>query len=370
MIIVHHEKKVLDIGPKAEEAGANIGMALSEAKALLPGATFMAWEPEPYREAQETWLDICTDISDIVEPDQQDSAYIDLTGHPDPLAIAWQLQNELKDRLGWNSRIGIAGSKWIAKVAEIVSIEGEYGSPYQAACSDPAAFLAPLKTKMLLPVPEEHRARLRFLGYRTIGEVATVPLAVLHDQFGREGLLIHQAAKGGVFQKIQALYPRDSVSVRMRFEGGLDNLESLLSALHQLAKKLAEMLLEREAQGNELIATFETEEGEQKTLRRKFMKPMQSSRAIFAGLKLLLVGCISEPIMRLRVRMTNLKPAEKFQRELSGAHCIQERESSTQAAFSHIRTVFGDQSIEIAGERKEPRRKVVMRVWKSATGWS
>src|SRR5438270_9732087 len=150
-IIVHHQKHVLDIDRKAGEAGAKIGMALSEAKALLPGATFLAWEEEHYREAQEKWLDVCAQFSDVIEPDTQCSAYLDLTGHPDPLAIAWQLQSELKEKHGWESRIGIAGSKWISRVAEIV---GEVASPYEAACQDPASFLAPLKTKMLLTIPE------------------------------------------------------------------------------------------------------------------------------------------------------------------------------------------------------------------------
>src|SRR5438105_8488027 len=377
-IIVHHQKHVLDIDRKAGEAGAKIGMVLSEAKALLPGATFLAWEEEHYREAQEKWLDVCAQFSDVIEPDTQCSAYLDLTGHPDPLAIAWQLQSELKEKLGWQTHIGIAGSKWIARVAEIISTEGEFGSPYEAACKEPASFLAPLKTKMLLTIPEEHRMRLRFLGYRTIGEVATVPLNVLQEQFGREGLLIHQAARGGVFQRVMPVYPKDSVASRMRFEGGLDNTEALYPALQHLAESLADLLIARGAQGNELSAIVETEEGEEKKLHRKFMKPMQTPRAIYAGLKLLLDPVLNTstlqhsntPILTLRIRLSNLQPAEKFQRELSGAYCASERISSTHAAFNHIRTVFGDHAIEVASERKEPRRKLLMRAWKHATGWS
>jgi len=380
-LIVHHQKQVLDIDRKAEEVGAKIGMALSEAKALLPGACFVAWDEEQYRQAQEKWLDVCAEFSDVIEPDTQCSAYLDLTGHPDPLAIAWQLQSELKQRLGWESRIGIAGTKWISRVAENVSADGEFGSPYEAACNDAASFLSPLKTKMLLTIPEEHRMRLRFLGYRTIGEVVTVPLSVLQEQFGREGLLIHQAAKGGVFQRVRAVYPKDSVSTRMRFEGGLDNREALYPALQQLAENLAELLMEREAQANELTAIIETEEGE-KALHRKFMKPMQTLRAIYAGLKLLIdpiFDCgASAPLSRealqrfscIRIKLSNLKPAERFQCELSGAHSASERSSSTNAAFNHIRTVFGDHAIEVASERKEPRRKLLMRAWKHATGWS
>jgi len=378
-LIIHHQKQVLDIDRKGAEAGAQIGMALSEAKALLPGATFLPWEEEHYRESQEKWLDVCTNYTDIIEPDTQCSAYLDLTGHPDPLAIAWQLQAELKEKLGWQSQIGLASTKWIAKVAEIT---GGEGAPYQSACNNPQEFLAPLKTKMLLPIPEEHRMRLRFLGYRTIGEVATVPLNVLQEQFGREGLLIHQAAHGGVFQCVRAVYPKDSVATRMRFEGGLENSETLYSALQQLAKNLADRLQEKEAQANEITAIIETEDGEEKKLHRKFMKAMQTARAIYAGLKLLLAPIFdrgasaplsSEALQRfscIRVKLTNLQPAEKFQHELTGTHSLTQRNNTTKAAFTHIRTVFGDHAIEVASEIKEPRRKLVMRAWKNATGWS
>ena len=41
-----------------------------------------------------------------------------------------------------------------------------------AVVKDPISFLAPLRTSLLAPVDREHRQRLDFLGYRTIGEVA------------------------------------------------------------------------------------------------------------------------------------------------------------------------------------------------------
>ena len=393
-LIIHHEKQVLDIDRKAAEAGAQIGIALSEAKALLPGATFLPWEEEHYREAQEEWLDICNQFSDVIEPDTQCSAYLDLTSHPDPLAIAWQLQKELKEDLGWESHIGIAGSKWIARVADMV---GGEGVPYERASTDPASFLAPLKTKMLLPIPEEHRMRLRFLGYRTIGEVAGVPLNVLQEQFGREGLLIHQAARGGVFQPVRAVYPKDSVASRMYIEGGIDNTEAMIRVLQKVSENLSDQLQEREAQGNEITAIVEDENGAVRRLSRKFMKPMQEKRAIYAGLKLVFEPFfdyqlnptaqtkVSEPqmeislspqsgfpptISRIRVYLTNIRPADKFQRLLTGDHSRCERLNSTRATLNHIRTVFGDRAIEVASEIKEPRRKLVMRAWKNATGWS
>ncbi|HEY3780759.1 MAG TPA: hypothetical protein VGL56_06735 [Fimbriimonadaceae bacterium] len=368
-LIVHYEKKVLDMNDLAEEAGAKIGMALSEAKALLHGGSFVAWEEEPYRDARNRWLDICTDFTDVIEPDRQNSAYLDFSLHPDPSAVAWRLQKQLFETLGWKSRVGIAGTKWIAKVSEIVNGDGELPLPQLEPCHHPIRFLSNLPTEYLLRVAEIDRMRLKFLGYRQIGEICKVPLSVLREQFGEEGLLIHQASHGGVHQKVSAVYPKDCVSTRIRFESPVDSLETLSRAYLDLAKSLSSALHERDMQGNELELILEFEEGEIEKKRRKFMKPMQSTKAILSSIKLVAAE-ITQPIGEIRAIMINLEPARRFQRELTGAHTAEERVSSTVAAFNHIRTVFGDHAIEVAGQVREPRRKMLMRFWKDATGWS
>jgi len=611
-LIVHHDKHVLDLNPVAEASGARVGMALSEAKALLRGGCFVRWEEEAYRDAQEAWLQLCTEFTDTIEPDRQHSAYLDFSLHPEIDSLVWSLQKKLFEELGWKCRTGVACTKWIAKVAEMVNGDGELPCPYIEPCTHPIRFLAGLPTRYLLPVPEVDRMRLRFLGYHKIGEVAAVPLPALREQFGEEGLLVFQAAHGGVQQCVRAEFPKGSVASRFRFESAVDNTESLDEGMREVAKKLSENLRARDLQGNQLELAFEGEEGQIWKSQRKFIKPMQSSKAIFMGMKMIesqgrgeqalglgpsalgegrgervvgrgdgsalglgpralgegrdglalglgpsalgegrdglalglgpsalgegrgdgsalgigpralgegrdglalglepsalgegrgdgsalgigprALGTESHPqsmlssnlspntslapnaqgpkpkavplpntqhptpntppspnaqgpkpkavplpntqhptpnsspapnaqspmpkaspfpntqhptpnaspapkaqspmpkacpplpstpyplpstipatITEIRARMTNLQSSECFQRELSGAHSAAERSSSTAAAFQHIRTVFGDHAIEVAGQLKEPRRKQLLRFWKDATGWS
>ena len=163
-LIVHYDKKVLDMNDLAEEAGAKTGMALSEAKALPHGGNFVAWEEESYRDARNRWLDICTDFTDVIEPDRQHSAYLDFSLHPDPSAVSWRLQKELFESLGWKSRVGIACTKWIAKVSEIVNGDGELPLPQLEPCHHPIRFLANLPTEYLLPVPGEPCTEAPFAG--------------------------------------------------------------------------------------------------------------------------------------------------------------------------------------------------------------
>jgi nucleotidyltransferase/DNA polymerase involved in DNA repair len=399
-LIVHHEKQVLDLNSVAEASGARVGMALSEAKALLRDGCFVRWEEEPYRETQEAWLQLCADFTDTIEPEQQHSAYLDFSQHPEIDSLVWRLQRRIFEELGWKSRTGVGCTKWIAKVAEMVNGDGELPCPYLEPCTHPIRFLSGLPTRYLLPVPETDRMRLRFLGYHKIGEVASVPLPALREQFGEEGLLVYQAAHGGVQQCVRAEYPRDSVATRFRFEGAVEDLQVLDEGMRLVAGQLSETLRVKDLQGSQLELAFEGEDGDVWKNIRKFMKPMQSGKAIYGGMKLIsqcgegqhqkafdppqhsIINTSPESpqpsnlkplpllITEIRARMSDLKPAERFQRELSGAHSAVERKSNTLSAFQHIRTVFGDHAIEVAGERKEPRRKQLLRFWKDATGWS
>src|SRR5688500_18634546 len=73
-LVVHRDKAVLCVDAKGRSKGIHAGMPLSEAKAILRDGTFLPWEEEPYREAQQRWLDVCARFSDVIEPVEQHTA--------------------------------------------------------------------------------------------------------------------------------------------------------------------------------------------------------------------------------------------------------------------------------------------------------
>src|ERR1041384_7613408 len=70
-LVIHRDKRVLDVNEVASSSQIYRGMPLAEAKAISHGASFVAWEEEPYRVAQIEWLDLCTEMSDVIEPAEQ-----------------------------------------------------------------------------------------------------------------------------------------------------------------------------------------------------------------------------------------------------------------------------------------------------------
>lgn len=374
-LIVHRDKAVLDANEPAMALGIHIGISLQEAKILLKGASgvAMAWQEDRFTEAQERWLDLCAELTDIVEPEFQHSAFLDLSAHANPVDLAEVLSRRLTERLGLRAHMGISRCKWVARLSSERLGELAYGTDWRLACreaiDDPARFLSPFSTECLLPVLPEHRRRLMFLGYRTIGEVVAIPSEVLRDQFGDHATLIRAAALGGADDEVKALYPKDRLIVSLSFEGGAESSETLGNGFVLLAERLGKALERRDAYGAHVEALLEFESGRAETRKRRFAKPIVNARSALMALRLLIGESHPEAISRVRVTIADLRNAQRSQPKLTGETSSSARPTNLENAFSAIRTVFGDKAIQSAGEIVLPRRVRVLKAWKEATGW-
>ncbi|HVL39968.1 MAG TPA: hypothetical protein VM328_11315, partial [Fimbriimonadaceae bacterium] len=315
-IVIHREKRVLDFSHEVEAAGLRVGMPLSEAKAILRDARFVAWEEEPYRDAQFRWLDLLCEFSDVIEPRAQHEAFVDLTGHPDPVIPAINLRNALTERLGLTGRIGLGSTKWMAELAA-----GEHRVPgipeelsLRSPLDHPEQYLADRDVGDLLPIPARDLERLRFLGYKRIGQVCQIPPHLLREQFGAGAMPIRQACRGRLFEPVRAAYPENTLQERLEFNGAISDVSALADSLHVIAQQMGKRLREIDSEGNELLAFLELEDHEPLRLRREFMKPMSCARGVYAGLRLLVTAeKLKAGVLSIRVQMPRLRKARSFQ---------------------------------------------------------
>jgi DNA polymerase IV len=359
-LVVHQNKRVLDANEHAMGAGVRVGASLSEAKTIAAGGAFVAWEEETFRTAQEEWLDVCTTYSDRIEPHEQHACYLDLS-HPQPKLIAADLCESLHRNQGLTISAGLAQVKWIAQAA------ASFGQGLHVVENTPE-FLSKLPVRLLLPATEEERVRLKFLGYRRAGDLLSVHLDVLQKQFGARALAIHSAVRGGVREEVQAVYPKASIADRMCFESPVEELECLDRAIKTLSFRLGKRLEASDQQGSEISLTIEGD-GCIRQFARKFTKPMQAPRSLYASLKLILKEALrdsDEGVVSFRVRMPNLTPSLRTQ----GSLLQTKKGVSEKDAFHAVRTALGDSAVRRASEITEPRRKLVLRYLKDVSGWS
>jgi nucleotidyltransferase/DNA polymerase involved in DNA repair len=376
-VAVLRDKTVLDVNPTARQRGITPGMEKRTARAVAHETQFYIWEEDTYEEAQAKWLDLCTEFTGIIEPEEQNSAYLDLSAHPNPIDVSEKLIRTLVQKTGLRAIYGSSLSKWIARLA---SKHGDCGS----AAIDPAKFLSGLPISQLTPVSAEHRQRLNFLGYRTIGEVLTIPEGNLCQQFGAEGLFIAKAAKGDFGDPVSSMYPRDSLIETIIFDGAVDSTEAIDHALKSLSTRIAKRLSNKNLQGQEVTFGVEFENGKAKQLTRRFSKSIHNFPGSLASLRILFNDLVieSEPlrvsassaslretenleITAIRTKLSNLKQCREKQTVLLGRS-----KTDSAAAVNVVRTVFGDASVQLGAEIAVPRRVKVLREWKNATGWS
>lgn len=358
-VVIFHENHVLDCNGEARSRRVLPGMTAREAKNILASGEFILWNPDEYAERQKAWLDVCVQFSDVVQPSQQHTAYVDLSLHPQPVQTAQELKAALEQTIQLPASVGVAKAKWVADLAV-----GQSDS--ERAVENAAGFIADLPVSMLAPVPPEIQNKLLFLGYSTIGEVAKIPFTTLEEQFGPYVFTITQAARGSYCEPVKADYPQDSLIDRFVFAGAVESSEVIREACKEWAQRIGRKLQKKSVGGSKVWLALELESGEIKILTRTFAKPVLCHRSALAALLLTLDGQIEQPILSIRLRIMELKQVNLYQPNLFETSKLDQR---IKPALNHVRTVFGDHSIELGSQREEPRRVRVLREWKHATGW-
>jgi len=352
--VVFDEDLVLDADQNALARGIRVGSALAEAKSILRGdGALFQWEPEPYAKAAEIWLTIASEFSDVIEPVQQHTAYVDLSLHPNPVKVC----QAMRKRLGRDVAIGLAPNRWLAR---------EASAGRGQVVEQPVAFAAQLDT-VRLPAEPEDIARLIQLGYRRIGNVAELLLETLQHQFGERAFAIYRAAHGGGNAEVAAKFPENSVAARFNFDGEADDLEVFDRGLHKAAQLLGDQLAEMDGAGKQIELFLEREDGTVEARQRTFAQPIDD---IYKSLKLLIAVTPEQPPIGLRVRMPGIKKAKRIQLDLNGIKSKAEREQSLKGAMDRVCALFGSQAVIRADELQEPRWKAVRRMWENANGWT
>lgn len=194
---------------QAARAGVRPGMPVPEALARCPEAILQTLPAAALAQATAHLHRVLARCSPLVEGAGPGSAFVGLDGLAgvgDPateLALAERLQQAVQAALGLVTRVGVADSRvaaraaaWLAPPAlpgrtPVLPLPAFAASAVRRAVVAPgaaatAAFLAPLPLHWLT-LPAAMRARLAWLGIRTVGALAALPKGALLAQCGPAG---------------------------------------------------------------------------------------------------------------------------------------------------------------------------------------
>ena len=187
---------VLAASYEARAYGIHSAMSGSRARRLCPHAVVVRPRMSAYSEASKAVYRLFDDASPVVEGLSIDEAFLDVRGLERiagaPAEIAARLRHEVRARVGLPLTVGVACTKFLAKVARgVAKPDGLLVVPPGAE----QAFLDPLPVEALWGVGPVTSRKLRERGLVTVGRVAEVPEAALVAMLGRAvGRQLHTLA--------------------------------------------------------------------------------------------------------------------------------------------------------------------------------
>jgi DNA polymerase-4 len=187
---------VLAASYEAKALGVRTAMGGGQARRLCPQAIVVEPRMSAYAEASKAVFEVFEQTSPLVEGLSIDEAFLDVGGlrrnSGPPTEIAERLRGDVRRRVGLPITVGVARTKFLAKVASgVAKPDGLLVVPSGAEL----AFLHPLPVERLWGVGRVTASKLRQRGLATVGDVAQVDEDVLVSMLGRaSGRHLHDLA--------------------------------------------------------------------------------------------------------------------------------------------------------------------------------
>jgi DNA polymerase-4 len=176
---------VLAASYEAKAYGVRTAMGLAQARRLCRPAIVVQPRMSAYSEASEAVFEVFRQTSPLVEAVSIDEAFLDVRGmgrvSGTPSEIAARLRGAVLERVGLPISVGVARTKFLAKVASgVAKPDGLLVVPTDGEL----AFLHPLPVERLWGVGRVTAGKLHESGITTIGEVALRAEAALVSLLG------------------------------------------------------------------------------------------------------------------------------------------------------------------------------------------
>ena len=187
---------VLAASYEARAYGIHSAMSGRTARRLCPHAIAVPPRMAAYSEASKAVYRVFEHHSPVVEGLSIDEAFLDVTGLEritgSSVEIATRLRRDVRRQVGLPLTVGIACTKFLAKVASAVA---KPDGLLLVPPGDEEAFLHPLPVERLWGVGPVTARKLRERGLVTVGRVAQVPEAALVAMLGAAaGRHLHELA--------------------------------------------------------------------------------------------------------------------------------------------------------------------------------
>ena len=176
---------VLAASYEAKAYGVRTAMGGAQARLLCPHAVVVPPRMSAYTRASTAVFEVFRDTTPVVEPVSVDEAFLDVSGlrriSGTPVEIAARLRADVRDNVGLPITVGIACTKFLAKVA---SQEAKPDGLLLVPAGHELEFLHPLPVRRLWGVGAKTADKLNAHSIETVADVAELSESMLGSLAG------------------------------------------------------------------------------------------------------------------------------------------------------------------------------------------
>ena len=285
---------VLAASYEAKAYGVRTAMGGSQARRLCRGAVVVPPRMAAYAEASKAVFRIFEDTTPLVEGISIDEAFLDVGGlrrvSGTATDIAVRLRAEVLRKVGLPITVGVATTKFLAKVASAV------GKPDGLLVVPPGGelhFLHPLPVERLWGVGPVTARRLHARGIRTVGEVAGLPEPALVSMLGQaSGRHLHALAHNRDPRPVQVGRRRRSIGSQHALGWSPKSPGAVDAAVVELVDRVTGRMRAAGRVGRTVVLRLRFDDFSRATRSHTLPRATAQTSAILGAVRALLAGVV------------------------------------------------------------------------------
>lgn len=335
---------------EARPYGVGSAMPMGLALRKCPHAIVVEPRMARYAEVSGQIMEVFAQFSPRVEALSLDEAFLDMTGAEGlfgpPDAMGRALKAAVWQRTALNVSVGVAGCKYVAKVAS------DLHKPDALLVIPPdqqTSFLAPLPISRLWGVGAKSQERLRDLGLRTIRDVAASDPAWLQRHLGSLGPHIYDLARGIDARPVVGDREATSLSAEETLDADVVGAARIRPYLLQSADRVAGRLRRAGLVAGGVRVKLKTHKFAIHTRQIALPAPTQNAGELYAAaLQLLQAFDLTVPMRLIGLGTFDLRDAAAPVQADLFADGGRQRNARLDAAMDALKQKFGGDAVQRA----------------------
>lgn len=330
----------------AKKYGVTTGEPVSMALRKCPELICVPGDFALFETCSRAFKKICASYAPVMESFSIDEVFLDMSGtekiYPDPVKLAHEIKDRIREELGFTVNIGIGTNKLLAKMAS------DFEKPDKVHTLFPAEIptkMWPLPVRDLLFLGKASEQKLIKAGIKTIGEMARYPETEIQRLLGEKtGHQLYEYANGRDDSPVRGEREEaKGYSAETTTEEDIVTYEQAFSLLLAQCDVVAARMRKDGKKCSCVSVTYRMLDFRTRSHQKKLGNPTDVTEEIFVQVKNLLYECWQcQPLRLIGVALTDLTSDDFRQMSLFENTKNHEKQKKVDGVVDDIRKRFGN----------------------------